>query len=101
MADLLLGAIAAATLFLLLQYAERRQLSVVWWQWALTVLNLVYAVFVIKVILSFLDEGMPKGAIVMGSILGFGAVVWAVLLLRFVFSAPRQAATEQEEPEHA
>jgi len=101
MADLLLGAIAATTLFLLLQYAQWRQLSVVWWQWALTVLNLVYVVFVCKVVLSFLEEGMPKGAIVMGSILGFAAVVWAVLLLRFVFSAPRQAAAENKELEHA
>ena len=93
MADLLLGASAAATLFLLAHYAQRRQLSVVWWQWTLTVLNLIYTVFVIKVILSFLEEGMAKGAIVMGSILGFGAVVWAVLLTRFVFSAPRRAST--------
>jgi hypothetical protein len=101
MADLLLGALATVTLFLLLHHTQRRQLSVAWWQWALTVLNLVYAVFVIKVILSFLAEGMPKGAIVMGSILGFGAVVWAVLLLRFVFSAPRPAAPGAKEPEHA
>jgi len=101
MADLLLGAIAAATLFLLLQFAQRRQLSVVWWQWTLTVLNLIYTVFVIKVILSFLEEGMAKGAIVMGSILGFSAVVWAVLLMRFVFSAPRPAANSTKEPEHA
>ena len=101
MADLLLGAIAAATLFLLLRFAQRRQLSVVWWQWALTVLNIMYTVFVIKVILSFLEEGMAKGAIVIGSIMGFGAVVWAVLLLRFVFSAPRRAATGAKEPEHA
>jgi hypothetical protein len=101
MADLLLGAMAAATLFLLLQYSQRRRLGVVWWQWALTVLNLAYAVFVVKVTLSFLEEGMPKGAIVMGSILGFAAVVWAVLLLRFVFRAPRQAAAGGKEPEHA
>ena len=101
MADLLLGALAAATLFSLLQYAQRRRLSVVWWQWALTALNLVYTVFVIKVILSFLEEGMPKGAIVMGSILGFGAVVWAVLLLRFVFAASKPPAAGAKEPEHA
>ncbi len=101
MADLLLGAIAAATLFLLAHFAQQRQLSMVWWQWALTVLNLMYTVFVIKVILSFLDEGMAKGAIVMGSILGFGAVVWAALLMRFVFSASRRAAAGKKEPEHA
>ena len=67
MADLLLGAIAAAIFFLLLQFTQQRQLTVAWWQWALIVLNLLYAVFVCKVVLSFLEEGMPKGAIVMGS----------------------------------
>jgi hypothetical protein len=101
MADLLLGALAAATLFLLMQYVRYRQLPVSWWQWTLAVLNIFYAIFVAKVILSFLEEGMPKGAIVMGSILGFAAVVWAVLLFRFVFTAPRPMANKQEEPEHA
>ncbi len=101
MADLLLGAIAAAALFLLVHYAQARRISVAWWQWTLTILNILYTVFVIKVILSFLEEGMAKGAIVMGSIVGFGAVVWAVLLYRFVFSAPRAAATGAKEPEHA
>jgi len=61
----------------------------------------MYAVFVCKVILSFIEEGMPKGAIVMGSILGFGAVVWAVLLLRFVFSGSRRSTAGAKEPGHA
>jgi hypothetical protein len=33
----------------------------------------------------FLREGTPKGAVVMGALMGFVAVVWAVLLKRFVF----------------
>lgn len=95
MADLLLGALAVAVRFFLSRYAGRRQLSVVRWQWALPVLNLACAVFAIEMILAFLEEGSPKAAIVVGSILGFGAVVWAVLLLRFVVEStagPRSVA---------
>jgi hypothetical protein len=56
-----------------------------WWEWGLTFAGLLYAVFVLEVVVSFLREGAPKGAAVMGTLLGFPAVVWWVLLGRFVF----------------
>ena len=40
--------------------------------------------------MSFLREGTPKGAAVMGTLMGFVAVVWAVLLGRFgILGGPR------------
>lgn len=86
MAELIIGAGAAICLILLLRLARVRGLAVRWWQWVLTFLGLLYGVFVLEVVVSFLREGTPKGAAVMGTLLGFVAVVWAVVLGRTVFS---------------
>ncbi len=66
-------------------HARKKQFQVSWWQWILTILGLLYAGFVLEVIVSFLEEGAARAALVMGLALGFIAVVWAVLLGRFVF----------------
>jgi hypothetical protein len=85
MAELFIGAGAATAFLLLLRLARVRGLRVRWWQWGLTFAGLLYGVFVLEVVVSFLREGTPKGAAVMGTVLGFVGVVWAVLLARFVF----------------
>ena len=85
MAELIVGAVATTGLLLVMQFARRHRLAVAWWQWSLTVLAFLYSIFVLEVIVTFLREGSSKGAMVMGTILGFGAVVWIVLLARFVF----------------
>lgn len=89
MAELLVGAVAATVLFTIIRHARSRAIPVNWWGWTLTVLALLYAVFVVEVTLSFLREGSSKGAVVMGTILGFIAVVWGVLVARFVFGGTR------------
>lgn len=86
MAELFVGAVVAAGLYAVTQFASSRKLRVRWWQWTLTALGFIYLVFVLEVIVSFLREGSPKAAMVNGAILGFIAVVWAVLLGRFVFT---------------
>lgn len=88
MAELLIGAGAATGFILLQRFARIRGLHVTWWQWGLTLLGFLYGVFVLEVAVSFLREGTPKGAAVMGTLLGFGAVVWAVILGRTVFTRP-------------
>lgn len=95
MAELIIGGIAAAGFILLVQSARARSLTVTWWQWGLTFLGFLYGVFVLEVVVSFLEEGTPKGAAVMGTILGFVAVVWGVLLARFVFGSRGEAATTE------
>ena len=85
MAELIIGGVAAAGFILLVQSVRARDLTVTWWQWGLTILGFLYGIFVLEVVVSFLEEGTPKGAAVMGTILGFVAVVWGVLLGRFVF----------------
>lgn len=85
MAELIIGAGAAGSLILLFGYVRRRAIPVRWWEWVLTLLGLLYGVFVLEVMVEFLREGTHKGAVVMGTLMGFPAVVWAVLLGRFVF----------------
>ena len=94
MAELIVGAVATTGLLLVMQFARKRQLAVAWWQWGLTVLAFLYSVLVLEVVVAFLREGSSKGAMVVGTILGFVAVVWIVLLARFVFvrrAAPHSA----------
>jgi hypothetical protein len=94
MAELMIGAGAAAGFLILLRYARTRALVISWWQWALTFLGFLYAVFVMEVVVSFFREGTPKGAAVMGTLLGFVAVVWAMVLGRTVFSGSQAPAVE-------
>jgi len=86
MAHIVIGALLTATFIFLVLHARKKQMRISWWQWMLTILELVYTGFVLEVIISFLDEGTERAALVMGLILGFIAIVWAVLLGRFVFA---------------
>lgn len=86
MPELMIGALAASGFMLLIRFARTRGIPVSWWQWGLTLLGFLYTVFVLEVVVSFLREGSPKGAAVVGTLLGFAAVLWAVLLSRFVFT---------------
>ena len=86
MAHLLIGAVAMLGFLAVANFVRVRKLTVVWWKWVLTVLGFLYAVFVLEMIVSFLQEGAPRAALVLGFILGFIAVVWGVLLARFVFA---------------
>jgi uncharacterized membrane protein YeiH len=86
MVHFFVGVCATAVLWLLVTYVRRNELHLSWWRWVLTVSGFGYAVFVIEVIVAFLAEGEPRAALVMGILTGIFAVIWAVLLGRFVFN---------------
>jgi hypothetical protein len=86
MIHIALGALMMLGFTLLVNNVRRRELSISWWQWGLTFLAFLYGVFVCEMIISFLQEGAGRAALVMGVILGFLAVVCAVLLGRFIFT---------------
>jgi hypothetical protein len=86
MAHLTIGALLTAGFIFLVLHVRKKHLRISWWKWMLTILGLLYAGFVLEVIVSFLEEGAERAALVMGLILGFIAIVWAVLLGRFVFA---------------
>lgn len=86
MIHILIGAVAMAGFLYLANLSRKMNLTLTWWQWSLTTLAFLYAVFVLEVIAGFLDEGALLGALVIGTILGFVAIIWGVLLGRFVYS---------------
>ena len=86
MAHLIIGALLTAVFISLILRARKKHLRITWWQWLLTIMWLLYTGFVLEVIVSFLEEGAERAALVMGLALGFIAIVWAVLLGRFIFA---------------
>ena len=85
MANFFIGALGMLLFLFLYNFARKRNLKIKWWQWVLTVLGIFYIIFVLEVIVAFLDEGAPRAALVMGLMLGIIAMIWSVLLGRFIF----------------
>jgi len=85
MLNLILGGLAVAGFFLLLNYTKTKELSITWWQWLVTALGILFALFTVEVINGFIGEGAGQAALVMGLILGIITIIWGVLLGRFVF----------------
>ncbi len=85
MIHIIIGIVITAGFLALVDYTRKHALRIVWWQWVLTVLGFAYTTFVLEMIASFLAEDAARAALVMGVIFGFIAVVWGVLLARFVF----------------
>lgn len=92
MIHILIGACTTAALIRVIGIAAKRKLHVKWWQWLMVGLEYAYSIFVLEVIVGFVEEGAVKGALVMGTILGFLAVIGAFLLARLVF---RQKSPEK------
>jgi hypothetical protein len=86
MVNIIIGAFLMTGLLFLIDYVRKHKLHIKWWKWAITILGFFYALFILEIIVSFLSEGAVKAALVMGMILGLTAVVWGVLLGRFVFA---------------
>jgi len=83
---LIAGAVVMLCFVLLVHHTQKTGKTVQWWQWPLTVLGFLYAIFVLEVIYGFIDEGAGRAALMMGLILGMVAVIWGVLMGRFVFT---------------
>ena len=88
---LLIGGLAMGAVWFLFQFANNKQLAVTWWQWVITILGVLYSVFVLEIILGFLGEGVPQAAVVMGLVTALPAIIWFVLLFRFVFTTKEAA----------
>ncbi len=82
---LIVGAVAMLCFILLVNYTQKAGLKIRWWQWILTVLVFLYSIFVLEVIYGFLLEGVGRPALMMGLMLGIVAVIFGVLMGRFVF----------------
>jgi len=85
MIDILIGALCTLGFLSVVNYSRHRQLSIRWWQWLLTLLVFLYAIFVLEMIVGFLSEGAIRGALVMGLLFGFIGIIGVVLLARSFF----------------
>ena len=81
---LIIGAVVMLCFLLLVNHTQRSEKKVQWWQWLLTIIGFLYAIFALEVIYGFINEGAGRAALVMGLILGIVAVIWGVLMGRFV-----------------
>ena len=86
MLNLILGGLTVAGLFLLINYTQKQEIKVNMWQWILTGLGLLFALFTVEVIAGFLVEAEPRAAAVVGLVLVILTIIWGVLLARFVFA---------------
>lgn len=84
MAHLIIGGAVTAVLLYLISYTRNRRLGITWWQWLLILIEFAYGAFVLEVLVSFLEEGALKGALVMGTILGFIGLSAAFLIFRLI-----------------
>jgi len=85
MISFLIGAVTISGLFLTIEYARRNGIRVSIIQWIVTALAFAYLAFVLQTIASFIQEMAYRAALIMGLFLGFFAIVWFVLIFRFIF----------------
>ena len=82
-----LGVLATLAFVWILNFVRKTGKAMAWWEWGLTILGLIYSAFVLELIYAFLVEGAVQAAALNGGITALIAVIWVVLMNRFVFSA--------------
>ena len=70
---------------MLVNFSKKNQLKLSILQWIITFSMFVYSTFVLAVIVAFIEEDAIKAALLMGIVFGFIAVIWPVLIARFIF----------------
>ncbi len=85
MINLIMGILLASGFMYLMSLKNKRGINLSFVNWMSIIFAFGYAIFVFELVLAFVEEGTFKGAAVMGAVFGFIAVVWAVLIYRFIF----------------
>ncbi|HDJ23502.1 MAG TPA: hypothetical protein ENF17_06410 [Candidatus Aminicenantes bacterium] len=91
MIHLLFGLTFGALLAWFIFFLRQRQLRLKWWQRVLGVILAVYILFVVELVISFLEEGALRGALVIGVIFGFVGLVGGVLVWRWFISSSKKS----------
>ncbi len=90
MINFLLGVAVTLAGVFLVEYIRRQKLALAWWGWLLTGLALLFATFTVATIITLIQENAAQAAGLMGLLLGLPAVIWFILLGRFVFMPARK-----------
>lgn len=89
MIHFIFGILAVVIYWWLHTYSVKNNIVINLWGKLLSVLGILYTVFVAEVIVSFIHEREYKAALVIGVTTGILAIIWAVLLWRFLYSKQR------------
>jgi len=85
--QLIIGILVTAGFFLLLNKLRQREIKLTWWQWIAVVIGFLYVIFVLEVIVGFISEGVPRGALVNGMLTGIPGLIYVTLVYRFVLKS--------------
>ena len=86
---LLIGIVVTTGFFLFFNKLQEQEKKLKWWQWATIVIGFLYAIFVIEVVVGFISEGVPRGALINGMLTGIPGLIYATLVYRFVLKSPK------------
>ena len=87
--QLLIGILVTTGFFLLFNKLQGKKTKLKWWQWTTIVIGFLYAIFVLEVIVGFIGEGVPRGALVNGMLTGIPGLIYATLVYRFALKSPK------------
>lgn len=86
MPEIIVGMLIIIALVWIIIYVRNKKLRLRNIDWVLISLALLYSLFVIELIISFLKEGASQAALVMGGIFGFIAIIFWVMIKRFLLT---------------
>ncbi len=86
MPEIIIGMLVALAAVLIVLYVRKNEIKLRIGSWALVAFSLLYSLFVLALIISFLKEGANQAALVMGGVFGFFAIIIWVLLIRFILT---------------
>ena len=86
MIHIIVGMLMMLALGGIILWVQNKKLTIRVSGWILIALAMLFSLFVIELIISFIQEGTSQAVLVMGGIFGFVAIIIWVLIGRFILS---------------
>ena len=91
MIHLLVGLFFGGLVVWLFFFLRTSRIRLSWWHWGLGAILFVYFLFIAELVISFLEEGTVRGALVIGVIFGFLGLVGGLLFWRLIISPQKKS----------
>ncbi|MCP2620108.1 hypothetical protein NLC35_02550 [Candidatus Aminicenantes bacterium AC-334-K16] len=91
MIHLLVGLFFGGLVVWLIFFLRVHRIRLRWWHWVLGLILFGYFLFILELVISFLEEGTIRGALVMGVIFGFIGLVGGLLFWRLIISPQKKS----------